>query len=104
MSRASFFSNISPNEFITNSPSDKETSSPSSVSDSSTAQSLKSEAAANNNDVERNKRVAYTIKIDPAIRKDIRDWARKNDVTISSVIETLARIYLKDLRKEDMHF
>lgn len=48
------------------------------------------------------KRLTYSIKIDPTIRKSIKDWAVQHDVTISSVIETLARIYLSDLSVDDI--
>ena len=102
MSRASFFSNVSPNEFTTSTSPGEESPSPSNISTSNTTQALESKAAISNNNVKGNKRIAYTIKIDPAIRKDIKDWALKNDATISSVIETLARLYLKDLKKEDI--
>ena len=48
------------------------------------------------------KRVTYSIKIAPDIRREIKEWAKKNDVTISGVIETLAKLYLHNLDPDDI--
>lgn len=48
------------------------------------------------------KRETYSIKIDPQVRKAIKAWAIQHDVTISSVIETLAQKYLPDLSESDI--
>lgn len=90
MSRNSFFSNVPP----TDEPI-QHTSVP------------KSKYEADNEGVPQSKgtptkRLTYSIKIDPTIRKSIKDWAVQHDVTISSVIETLARIYLNDLSVDDI--
>ncbi len=50
----------------------------------------------------KNKRITYSIKIDPTIRSNIKKWAIDNDVTISSVIEALARNYLEKLSRDDV--
>lgn len=48
------------------------------------------------------KRETYSIKMDPQVRKAIKAWAIQHDVTISSVIETLAQKYLPDLSESDI--
>lgn len=48
------------------------------------------------------KRETYSIKMDPQVRKAIKAWAIQHDVTISSVIETLAQKYLSDLSESDV--
>ena len=56
----------------------------------------------NNRTEQEMKRVTYSIKIAPDIRREIKEWAKKNDVTISSVIETLAKLYLHNLDPDDI--
>lgn len=88
MPRNSFFANVSTEESTFNHLKNKTAATD---SDSSSPESKK-----------KSPRIAYTIKIDPVIRQSIKDWAVAHDVTISSVIESLARKYLGNLKKEDI--
>lgn len=92
MSRNSFFSNVPKDDLYQSTPDPKTTSD---ANTSTPTKNLQSPTI-------RSKRLTYSIKIDPTIRKSIKDWAVQHDVTISSVIEALARNHLKDLSRDDI--